>query len=383
MTAASGQTISGLNFGEFQTVTLTGEVYNDLNGDGSIAGGEPGLSGWTVSLLSGSNQVVATATTDAGGGFSFPGLGPGTYTVQEIIASGYVQTSAPSPVRTQGGRDVSGLNLGNFQEATVAGEVFEDTNQDGSLDNGEAGLSCWTVQLLDGTGQVVASTRTDAQGLYAFTGLVPGTYTIADVLQIGYIQTAPAAGNYSFTPASGQQATGEDFGIFKAVALAVTGLATTPGQPVFGLGCRALVERRQHRHAPRRRFVHRRGHHHQHDDGAGAHHRERPLRRDRPRQPRRRRSAPRQYAFHLPAGDPGVGQIQIVVTADVFNNVSTRQEPRQDHDVDGDLGPGTLSRPPGDEPGRQPGDGPARGVGRDPELERRQHGRRHGDRPIL
>ena len=36
MTAPYGQTIANLNFGEFQTVTVSGEVFNDLNDSGSL-----------------------------------------------------------------------------------------------------------------------------------------------------------------------------------------------------------------------------------------------------------------------------------------------------------------------------------------------------------
>ena len=64
MTATAGQTINNLNFGEFQTVTLSGEVFDDVSESGSFNGNDPGLSGWTVDLSNGPNQVIATATTD-------------------------------------------------------------------------------------------------------------------------------------------------------------------------------------------------------------------------------------------------------------------------------------------------------------------------------
>src|SRR5205085_8483767 len=75
---------------------------------------------------------------------------------------------------------------------------------------------------------------TDSQGLYSFAGVLPGTYALADVLQTGYIPTAPTSGSYGYTPTSGQQATGRDFGVFKAVALAVTGLTTSPATLTAG-----------------------------------------------------------------------------------------------------------------------------------------------------
>ena len=44
--------------------TVTGEVFNDLNGNGSLDNGEPGLAGWTVQLVDGSNNVIDTTTTE-------------------------------------------------------------------------------------------------------------------------------------------------------------------------------------------------------------------------------------------------------------------------------------------------------------------------------
>ena len=48
VTATSGASQSGLDFGNFQLVNVTGNVYNDLNGNGNLDPGEPGLQGWTV-----------------------------------------------------------------------------------------------------------------------------------------------------------------------------------------------------------------------------------------------------------------------------------------------------------------------------------------------
>ena len=40
---------TGLDFGNTTTGFVSGQVYNDLNGDGSNDGGtDPGLQGWTV-----------------------------------------------------------------------------------------------------------------------------------------------------------------------------------------------------------------------------------------------------------------------------------------------------------------------------------------------
>ena len=89
--------------------------------------------------------------------------------------------------------------IGNGQ-ATINGEVYNDVNGNGSQDGNESGLQGWTVELLDGSGNLLASTTTDTNGAYQFTGLAAGTYTVAEVVQPGYAQTAPAApGTFSVT----------------------------------------------------------------------------------------------------------------------------------------------------------------------------------------
>ena len=63
-TTQSGLNETGLNFGNFLPISVTGNVYNDLNGDGMHDSGEPGLAGWTVDLLDASGNVLASVVTD-------------------------------------------------------------------------------------------------------------------------------------------------------------------------------------------------------------------------------------------------------------------------------------------------------------------------------
>src|SRR5262249_17948144 len=119
--AQSGQDVSsGLDFGTFQRATFNGHVVNDLNGNGSVGAGEPGLAGWTVNLLNDADgSPAASATTDSSGSYSFPGIGPGTYRVAEVTPAGWLQTPQPplSPiVPGRSGQNVSaGLDFTNFQ----------------------------------------------------------------------------------------------------------------------------------------------------------------------------------------------------------------------------------------------------------------------------
>ena len=95
----------------------------------------------------------------------------------------------------------------------VSGVVFNDLNNDGTQDNGEGGLQNWVVQLYNGSTLVATSNPTDSNGNYSISGVAPGTYTLREVPQSGYTQTAPAApGTYSVTITAGGSVTGKNFG---------------------------------------------------------------------------------------------------------------------------------------------------------------------------
>jgi hypothetical protein len=97
--------------------------------------------------------------------------------------------------------------------------VWKDLNANGIQDSGEAGVPNVPVTLLDGVGNVVASTSTDINGFYIFSGLSAGTY--------GVRFTAPSGG-WGFTlPNVGSDATDSDAN----VATGLTPLVTlAPGQ---------------------------------------------------------------------------------------------------------------------------------------------------------
>ena len=73
--------------------------------------------------------------------------------------------------------------------------VWLDINGDGIRDPGEPGLSNVQVTLKDRFGTPVASTFTDSNGRYRFTGIAPGTGYYVEItsgLPPGLVQTAPA-----------------------------------------------------------------------------------------------------------------------------------------------------------------------------------------------
>lgn len=75
----------------------------------------------------------------------------------------------------------------------LAGTVFEDNNQNGTLDASDTPVPNFIVQLVQ-SGLVISSTTTDSVGEYEFTGFVPGTYDVVFVdpdsnIGAGFIQS--------------------------------------------------------------------------------------------------------------------------------------------------------------------------------------------------
>jgi hypothetical protein len=231
-------TLSAVDFGNFRTATVSGNVYNDLNGNGSRDAGEPGLANWLVYDDLNNNGVLdpgePSTVSGSGGSYSLANVGPGTHRLRELLLPGWVQTQ-PSPlaggayvITPTSGQNVSGRDFGNrlAGAGSIAGTVFNDLNADGNEDAGEPGLSGWTVFAdLNNNGVLdpgEPSTGTNAQGHYTLSGLPAGTYTLREVLQSGWIRSAPPGGSYSVTLAAGENVTGYDFGNYRLATVTGT-----------------------------------------------------------------------------------------------------------------------------------------------------------------
>jgi hypothetical protein len=97
---------------------LFGQVFNDANDNGVRDAGELPLAGVTVYLDANNNGKLdrgeLSTTTNAQGGFSFYHLPAGTYTVREIVPSGYTLTT-PAAVNVT-------VAIGQFSDSTVFGD---------------------------------------------------------------------------------------------------------------------------------------------------------------------------------------------------------------------------------------------------------------------
>ncbi|WP_454049673.1 SdrD B-like domain-containing protein [Cellulomonas sp. Marseille-Q8402] len=184
-------------------VRVGDRVWADLDGDGVHDGDEPGLPGVVLTLTDATGDPVTDVagdpvgpvTTDADGAYAFTGLLPGAYTVtvdepaSAAVLAPYTPTTAgagdaatdsatgaaTSATLLGGARDDT-LDFGFQRRLALGDRVWVDTDRDGVQEAGEPALGGVTVRLLDAALAVVATTVTDADGVWRFDGLVPGEY---------------------------------------------------------------------------------------------------------------------------------------------------------------------------------------------------------------
>ncbi len=214
------------NFGEFKELlggataaSISGYVYHDANNNGVKEGSEAAIPGVTINL-SGANGDVRSTTTDASGFYKFEGLEPGVvYTVTEVQPSGWNDgqetagtvfnntTTANDTfvVTPTSGGNGENWNFGERQvpppdpqptTASVSGKVYHDRNNNGLPESGEEGIAGVSVVLWNNAGEQVASTTTDANGAYRFTGLQPGSYRITEVQPQGWLDGKERVGSH-------------------------------------------------------------------------------------------------------------------------------------------------------------------------------------------
>jgi hypothetical protein len=122
----SGGTSTGNDFGNFQNISLSGTKFEDLTGNGFsfddpvLNSANPHYVSVTVNLFK-NGLPAGTTATDANGNYSFGDLGPGTYTVSEVVPSGWTMTAQTgATVVATSGTNSTGNNFDDFLNSTLA-----------------------------------------------------------------------------------------------------------------------------------------------------------------------------------------------------------------------------------------------------------------------
>jgi RHS repeat-associated protein len=197
-------------------------VWDDRNGDGAQSPDEPGRGGVRVALVgAGADGTFDTSDdvsfdpvlTGSGGSYGFANLDVGTYRVLVTLPPGASITggSNPQTVTLAEGEVNTTVDFGlRLLDASIGDVVYDDVNGSGGLDAGDGGIEGATVELRQGAA-TIASVVTPASGVYSFTGVAAGTYSVEVTPPVGYVLTT-VANPQSVTIAAGERRGTVDFG---------------------------------------------------------------------------------------------------------------------------------------------------------------------------
>ncbi|MEZ6125083.1 MAG: SdrD B-like domain-containing protein [Planctomycetaceae bacterium] len=137
-----------------QLTSVSGRVFNDVNGNGIQDAGESGLSGWRVFADLNLNNTFDTGepfgTTSVTGNYSVVGVEAGTVRIAEVQHVDFRPTSLPRAFETS--TLVGATSTANFgnqlrTDAAIGGVIYVDRDKNGVRDPGEEGLSGIVVYL--------------------------------------------------------------------------------------------------------------------------------------------------------------------------------------------------------------------------------------------
>jgi hypothetical protein len=218
--------IDDKDFGNYYDPVATGIIgqkFNDRNRNHARDEGEEIVAGFSIRLLkqgSGGNfNNYRKTVTDSLGYYQFLNIPEGNYKVYEIPKVGWFQSYPETEYAlTLPGGPYDTLDFGNYEivPGTIGGVNFNDLNGNGVKEEGENGLSGWTM-MVSGTSiygtSVVNSVFTYADGNFLLADLWPGTYQISEVFKNNWRQTYPANLQSHFvTLGPEENMTGKDFG---------------------------------------------------------------------------------------------------------------------------------------------------------------------------
>ncbi|WP_413175367.1 SdrD B-like domain-containing protein [Anabaena azotica] len=224
VTLTSGEFNSTLDAGLVPLANLGNFVFEDKNANGIQDAGETGIANATVNLLDAAGNFITSTTTNGNGLYSFTNLRPGDYKVQFVQPTGFNGVSAANQgsddsldsdglisdvVNLSPGENNTTVDSGFYKTASLGDFVFNDANNNGIQDTGEAGIDGVEVQLINPTNDsVIATTTTTNNGSYQFSGLIPGDYQVKFIAKAGYTftkadQGANDAKDSDATPSTG------------------------------------------------------------------------------------------------------------------------------------------------------------------------------------
>ncbi len=189
--------------------TVTGTLFDDINGNGQQDTGEEGITGQVVFIDLNHNGTLDAdepfAVTNSSGVYTITNAPAGSIRVSEVVPTGFrvdAPASGSHTVTLNAGQTLSNLDFANTQLAQISGTVFVDANGNGTRDSSESGRANQIVFLDLNNDGVLEDTEptaiTDATGAFAFT-VNPGSYVVKLQAFSDFTITTPTSGSFTLT----------------------------------------------------------------------------------------------------------------------------------------------------------------------------------------
>ena len=215
------------NFGNIKLCDVQVCKYHDYNANGERDDGEPPVEGIII-ILDGTDvrgePVHKEKRTDADGCVIFEDLLPGSYSLTEVLPSDKWLPTTPNPIdfelHPEDCEEGLNFNFGNIKLCDVQVCKYHDYNANGERDDGEPPVE-GIIIILDGTdvrGEPVhEEKRTDANGCVIFEDLLPGEYTLTEILppECIWMPTTPNPIDFELDPETCEDAPPFEFGNIK------------------------------------------------------------------------------------------------------------------------------------------------------------------------
>ena len=214
----SGDEVQGPVCGALTLGRIEGLAWMDHDGDGDRGGDEESAGGITVTLTPSRSELEEiTATTGEDGAFQLNDLRPDTYTLTVSAPAQYVLSRTDNvDLPLTAGKDTQSVQLpvimgavwsnqmlGIVMPASLSGQFWLDENNNGLFDADEQTPAGYEITVTDDkNGKVFDILRTDEEGRFATSGMIPGNFTLSYALDDQTI--APKDGSSDFHEENGK-----------------------------------------------------------------------------------------------------------------------------------------------------------------------------------
>ena len=216
---------NAMNDNEAGLVAVSVKMYDDANANGTLEAGE---------------SLIATTTTDANGTYTFTQV-MFTHVIVEVVKPrntevlNYIATTDTQEAITMSNQNIIDVNFGidrvQIVNYNISGTVFDDDNENGSIDFGEGSVGSVTLTLyadtnndgvVDAGDTVIGTTTTNSMsGNYSFVNV-----TVENTLVAVTVPTNDSSFTYVLTTADAivtdstiTDITGANFGINREVVV--------------------------------------------------------------------------------------------------------------------------------------------------------------------